>query len=74
MKNINVYEDFIRTGKEISETNNRIADETYNLLTHLERSHKEIIQQAKENLAILKSHSERIISKMNRLYPANEED
>lgn len=73
MKNTNIYEEFIQVGKEMSKRSKRLADETHNLLTHLERSHKEVILQAKENLAVIKEDSEIWISKLSRLYPANEE-
>lgn len=72
MKNTNFYEEFIEIGKEMCKRSARLADETHNLITHLEKSHKEVMAQAKENLAVIKEDSETWMSKLNRLYPANE--
>lgn len=45
-----IYKDFIVAAREITRNNNRLISETRNLISHLERTTFDIINQCKDNL------------------------
>jgi hypothetical protein len=55
-----IYKDLMIAVKEITRANNQAIDETRNLIAHLEKNTKDILNQCRENLALCRCNSENL--------------
>lgn len=55
-----IYKDFLVATKEMTRANNLLVDESRNLLLHLEKSTRDILESCKNNMAMHKANSDNL--------------